>query len=132
MTTTTYAADRSALLIVDPYNDFMNEGGKFYEATRETAEAVGFYDNMRRLIPAIRAAAIRVIVVPHRRWRPDDYEGWTHMNASQAGVQEMQLFAAGTWGGRPTPNDARPSWRTMARPHTPTASAPRISMADAA
>ena len=26
MTTTTYAADRTALLIVDPYNDFMSEG----------------------------------------------------------------------------------------------------------
>ena len=28
MTTTTYAADGTALLIVDPYNDFMSEGGK--------------------------------------------------------------------------------------------------------
>ena len=34
MTTTTYAADRTALLIVDPYNDFMSAGGKFFEATR--------------------------------------------------------------------------------------------------
>jgi nicotinamidase-related amidase len=50
MTTNTYAADRTALLIVDPYNDFMSEGGKLFEATRETAEAVGFYDNMRRLV----------------------------------------------------------------------------------
>ena len=41
MTTTPYAADRTALLIVDPYNDFMSEGGKFYEAIRKTAEAVG-------------------------------------------------------------------------------------------
>jgi nicotinamidase-related amidase len=56
MTTNTYAADRAALLIVDPYNDFMSEGGKFYEATKETAQGVGFYDNMRMLIPAIRAA----------------------------------------------------------------------------
>ena len=69
MTTTTCAADRSALLIVDPYNDFMSEGGKFYEATRETAEAVGFYDNMRKLIPAIRTARIQVVIVPHHRWR---------------------------------------------------------------
>jgi len=45
MTTTEYDAERTALLIVDPYNDFMSEGGKLYEATRETAEAVGFYDN---------------------------------------------------------------------------------------
>jgi hypothetical protein len=28
MATSTYAADRTALLIVDPYNDFVSEGGK--------------------------------------------------------------------------------------------------------
>jgi len=28
MTTTNYAADRTALLIVGPYNDFMSKGGR--------------------------------------------------------------------------------------------------------
>jgi nicotinamidase-related amidase len=54
MATTTYTADRTALLIVDSYNDFMSEGDKLYEATRKTAEAVGFCDNMRKLIPGMR------------------------------------------------------------------------------
>jgi nicotinamidase-related amidase len=66
--------DRTALLIVDPYNDFMRKGGKLYEATKQTAEAVGFYANMRKLIPAIRAARIQVIIVPHYRWRERDYK----------------------------------------------------------
>jgi hypothetical protein len=35
ITTTAYAADRTSLLIVGPYNDFMSEGGQLYEATRE-------------------------------------------------------------------------------------------------
>jgi nicotinamidase-related amidase len=99
MTTTTYAADRSALLIVDPYNDFMSEGGKLYEATKKTAEAVGFYDNMRKLIPAVRAARIQVIIVPHHRWRESDYKGWKHMNPSQVLGNQIQAFAAGSWGG---------------------------------
>jgi len=99
MTTTTYAADRTALLIVDPYNDFMSQGGKLYEATRETAEAVGFYDHMRQLIPAIRAARIQVIIVPHHRWREGDYKGWKHVNPSQVEGNQIHLFAAGTWGG---------------------------------
>jgi hypothetical protein len=47
MTTTTYAGDSTALLIVDPYNDFMSEGGKLYEATKEAASSVGFYDILR-------------------------------------------------------------------------------------
>jgi nicotinamidase-related amidase len=57
MTATNYSTNYTALLIVDPYNDFMSEGGKLYERTKETAEAVGFYDNMRKVIPAVRAAS---------------------------------------------------------------------------
>src|SRR5437667_8704639 len=89
-TPSTYNAERTALLIVDPYNDFLSEGGKLYEATRETAEAVGFYGNMRKLIPAIRAARIEVIIVPHHRWRESDYKGWKHMNPTQLKGNAMQ------------------------------------------
>jgi nicotinamidase-related amidase len=99
MTTTNYSANDTALLIVDPYNDFMSEGGKLYERTKETADAVGFYDNMRKLIPAVRAAHIQVFIVPHHRWREGDYKGWKHMNPSQIRANEDQDFAAGTWGG---------------------------------
>src|SRR5271166_1697419 len=31
-----YAADRTAILVVDPYNDFMSEGGKLFNAIKET------------------------------------------------------------------------------------------------
>ena len=96
---TTYAADRTALLIVDPYNDFMSEGGKLYNRTKETARAVGFYDNMRTLIPAVRARGVAVFIVPHHRWREGDYDGWQHINPSQVRTSQGQLFAAGTWGG---------------------------------
>jgi nicotinamidase-related amidase len=94
-----YLADKTALLIVDPYNDFMSEGGKYYERIKDTAEAVGFHDNMRKLIPTVREAHIKVFIVPHHRWRKGDYKGWRHMNPSQIRANEDQAFAAGTWGG---------------------------------
>jgi nicotinamidase-related amidase len=100
MTTITYAANRTALLIVDPYNDFMSAGGKFYELTKETAAAGGCYDNMRQLIPAIRAADIQVVIVPHHRWQASDYVGWKHMSPSHGRMNQAQGFAAGTWGGK--------------------------------
>jgi nicotinamidase-related amidase len=99
MTTAIYSADETALLIVDPYNDFMSEGGKLYERTKETAYAVGFYDNMRKIIPAVRAAHIQVFIVPHHHWREGAFKGWKHMNPSQIRANEDQDFAAGTWGG---------------------------------
>ena len=43
MTAISYSADDIALLVIDAYNDFMSEGGKLYERTKETAEVVGFY-----------------------------------------------------------------------------------------
>jgi hypothetical protein len=55
------AADRGSL------QRFLSEGGKLYDRTRETAQAVGFYDNMRALIPAVRAAGVQVFIVPHHR-----------------------------------------------------------------
>jgi hypothetical protein len=32
---TAYTKEHAALLIVDPYNDFMSEGGKLFERTKE-------------------------------------------------------------------------------------------------
>jgi hypothetical protein len=45
-TATNYSADDTALTIVDPYSDFMSEGGKLYERSKETAKAVGFHDKI--------------------------------------------------------------------------------------
>jgi nicotinamidase-related amidase len=94
-----YAKGQTALLIADPYIDSVSEGGKLYGGTKATAEAVDYYDNMRNLIPAIRAASIQVINVPHHRWRESDYNGWKHMNPTQVRVNRAQGFAAGSWGG---------------------------------
>ena len=62
MATSTYEWAHTGLLIVDPYNDFMSEGGKLYDATKPTADSVGFYDNMRKLIPAVRKAGVQVFI----------------------------------------------------------------------
>ena len=77
----------------------MSEGGKLCEAIKETAEAVGCYDNMRKLITAIRAARIQVVIVPHHHWQESDYKWWKHMNPSQVRANKAQAFAAGSWGG---------------------------------
>ena len=93
-----YSKDTTALLIVDPYNDFMSEGGKIYKQTLETAKEVGFYENMRKLIPAVRAAGIPVVIVPHHKAVKGDFEDWYAVTPSQRGAGRIMLFAAGTWG----------------------------------
>ena len=66
MTEKTYSRGKTALLFVDPYNDFLSEGGKVYPRIKPIADEVGLLDNLRRLDGAIRAAGIQVVIVPHR------------------------------------------------------------------
>jgi nicotinamidase-related amidase len=99
MTTSIYEQSRTALLIVDPYNDFMSEGGKLYAATKATADSVGFYANMRKLIPAVRATGIQVFVVPHHRTRDTDFDRWQNVNPTQIDTKNRKAFAVDTWGG---------------------------------
>jgi nicotinamidase-related amidase len=97
--TAAYSADQTALLIVDPYNDFMSEGGKLFNAIKETADASGMYDNLRKIIPAARSAGIQVFIVPHHRSCHGDFDGWKHMNLFQKATLPSKAFEVGTWGG---------------------------------
>ena len=105
MDTTPYTAQDTALLIVDPYNDFVSEGGKLFNAIKQTADAVGLYDNLRLIIPAARAGGLRVFVLPHHRSDPHghDYDGWTHVNMFQDANRGSKAFEVGTWGGEFNP-----------------------------
>lgn len=99
MNTNTYLAERTGLLIVDPYNDFMSEGGKLYQAIKPTADASGMFDNLRRIIPAARAANIQIFIVPHHRSCAHDFDGWQHMTPFQKAGVPTKPFEKGSWGG---------------------------------
>jgi nicotinamidase-related amidase len=99
MTTVVYEAKRTALLVVDPYNDFLSEGGKIWPRVKEIAEEVGLLDNLRALNKAFRLAGMQVATVPHRRWRKGDYECWCHPNPTQRAIMQRHSFAFNEWGG---------------------------------
>ncbi|CAG9166552.1 cysteine hydrolase [Cupriavidus pampae] len=103
MSNQSYIASQTALLMVDPYNDFMTEGGKLYELIRPTAAASGMFDNLRKLIPAIRAAGIQIFVLPHHRSVPSDFSQWRHATPFQLAGVPGQAFARDSWGGEFNP-----------------------------
>ena len=100
--------DRTAVLLVDPYNDFLSEGGKIWPAVSHVAREVGLLDHMRAVVGAARESGVRVFFVPHRRWREGDYDGWDHPNPTQQRIGQSHSFAFGTWGGEFHP-DFRPA-----------------------
>lgn len=94
-----YRTERTGLLLVDPYNDFLSEGGKVFPMLRNVADDVRLLDNLRASVAAARSAGIQVFYVPHRRWQPGDYDNWDHPNPTQRLIQQRHTFAKGTWGG---------------------------------
>jgi nicotinamidase-related amidase len=99
MQNTRYSPDRTAYLLVDPYNDFLSEGGKVYPLIQRVANEVGLIGHLRALDRAVRARGMPVFFVPHRRWQPGDYEGWAHPTPNQRLVMKGHHFPRGEWGG---------------------------------
>ena len=96
----TYEPELTGLLIVDPYNDFLSEGGKLYELSRSTLEANNVVEHMRQVLAAARAADVQVFIAPHHRWREgDQHSHWKTMPPIGAAAAKGARFADGTWGG---------------------------------
>jgi len=99
MAEVTYDKDITALLVIDPYNDFISEGGKLWDRLRGVAEANGCVPNMLQVLIAARKAKLRVFYALHHRYRPGDYETWKYIAPVQKAAWLHKTFECGTWGG---------------------------------
>jgi nicotinamidase-related amidase len=94
-----YEKSNIGLLVVDPYNDFISEGGKIWNRIRGVAETNDCIPHMLQVLNAARNAGIRVFYALHRRYRPGDYETWKYIAPIQKLAWERKTFEYGTWGG---------------------------------
>lgn len=103
MTTTSYASDRTGLLLVDPYNDFLSEGGKLWPLVKPIAEEHRLLDNLRKIVAAARAAGLQLFIVPHHRAEPNDYASWKYRTPikSPAARCRLSLKTPGAESGIP-------------------------------
>ena len=95
----TYDKKVTALLVIDPYNDFISEGGKVWDRLRGVVEANGCVPNMLQVLNAARRAELRVFYALHHRYRPGDYETWKSIAPTQKAAWLHKTFENGTWGG---------------------------------
>lgn len=113
----TYQRDQTALLFIDPYNDFLSEEGKIWPKVKDVAEANHLLDNLRTIVKAVRRAGIQVIIVPHKRWESTDYQYWKYPNPTQVGMMSRHTFAKGSWGGEWHPDFAPEDGDIIAKEH---------------
>jgi ureidoacrylate peracid hydrolase len=96
----------TALLVIDPYNDFISEGGKVWDRLKPVAEANGCVPHMLQVMNASRNAGVRVSYALHHRYRPGDYETWKYIAPIQQAAWAHKTFEYRTWGGEIRPEFA--------------------------
>ena len=99
MAKVTYDPQLTALLVIDPYNDFISEGGKVWDRLKGVAEANKCVPHMLQVLNATRKAGLRVFYALHHRYRSGDYETWKYIAPIQKAGWSHKTFEYGTWGG---------------------------------
>ena len=99
MASLTFDKNITGLVVIDPYNDFISEGGKVWDRLKGVAEANQCVPHMLTVLEAARRADIRVFYALHRRYRPGDYETWKYIAPIQKAAWSRKTFEYGAWGG---------------------------------
>ena len=98
MAEVTYEREISGVLLIDPYNDFISEGGKIWDRIRAVAEANDCVPHMLQVLNAARKAGLRIFYALHHQYRPGDYETWKYIAPIQRLAWSRKAFEYGTWG----------------------------------
>ena len=96
---TIFPPDRTVLLVIDPVNDFLSEGGAAWDLTRQTVKLHDVVGNLRRAIEGARSAGVPVIFGPMAYTEEDYAEHQLHRRNGIHRIQfERKMFLAGSWG----------------------------------
>lgn len=98
--TLSFPPDKTALLIIDPVNDFLSEGGAGWELTKNTVKTVNdVVPNLKRAIEGARSKGIKILFGP-MAYTEEDYRD-EHLQ-KKSGINrlmfEKKMFLAGSWG----------------------------------
>jgi nicotinamidase-related amidase len=93
-----YSLQRTGLLLINPHNEFLSEGGIYWDALESVARAVGIIANVTALLEHARRSGVRVFHCPHRRLHEGDFDTWLHPTPTQLNLSQSRGLAAGSWG----------------------------------
>ena len=97
--TTGFVPEHTALLVIDPVNDFLSEGGADWDMARRTVEKHDVVGHLKEAIEGARQRGIPVLFAP-MAYTAEDYENEELQRRS--GINRMmfekKMFLAGSWG----------------------------------
>lgn len=88
---------RTALLIIDPQNDFLSPGGVVWDLVGETVTRNQVVEHLVALRKAANTAKIPIFYSPHY-YTETEYQAWKHLNPIDKIMFDRKMFRKGGWG----------------------------------
>ncbi|KAJ5489989.1 hypothetical protein N7453_010814 [Penicillium expansum] len=71
----------TAIVLIDPYNDFLHPDGKGTSALTDLDEK-DTINHLKKVVTNARLRGVPIYYGLHQQWTPDHYNGWQHMTPS--------------------------------------------------
>lgn len=107
--------NRTALVIIDPQNDFLSEGGVVWDLVGESVVKNDVVNKLKGLIAKAKGAGIPVFYSPH--YYDKEYAAWKNNNFIDNVMFERKMFNRGEWGAEFHPDLAPSNDTILCAPH---------------
>jgi nicotinamidase-related amidase len=92
-----FDTSRTALLIIDPQNDFLSEGGVVWDLVGDGVKDTKVVEHLVELRKAAKDAGVPVFYCPHY-YNDDEFATWKHLNPIDKLMFDRKMFRSGSWG----------------------------------
>jgi nicotinamidase-related amidase len=89
---------KTALVLIDVYNDFLEPKGKIYHRLSESLKESNSIEHIKEALQSARANGIPVYYSLHQQYRDGKLSGFRHSNTMMDTIQQAHPFEEGSWG----------------------------------
>ncbi|KAI0550201.1 Isochorismatase-like protein [Xylaria curta] len=91
---------KTAVLLIDPYNDFLHPDGKLYNRLAESLKDSDTITHLFGAVKAARTAGIPIFYCMHQQTNAHTFQRWNYLSDSQKVLQSQMVFEEGSFGAR--------------------------------
>jgi nicotinamidase-related amidase len=88
----------TAIVLTDPYNDFLHPNGIVHGLVAESLREKNTIAHLQELVAAARMHKIPIYYGLHQQHRSGFLAGWNHATKTQLEQAQWPAFVEGTWG----------------------------------
>ncbi len=108
--------DRTAILITDPQNDFLSEGGVVWDLVGNGVKEAKVVEHLVQLKETAKEVGVPVFYSPHY-YSDEEFQTWRPLNPIDKLMFDRKMFRKGTWGAEFHPRLAPDENTIVLAPH---------------